>query len=90
MRNSILIESIMLELFCVENSEGLKIFTETINSVKSGSKAFFKSLKVVCKNYWRYKSENANISNVKQCKKHCSRKFEVFYIKLICVELVGL
>jgi len=40
MRNSILIENIMFKLFCVENSEGLKIFTETINSVRVVAKRF--------------------------------------------------
>jgi len=32
----------MFKLFCIENSEGLKISTETIN-FNSGSKAFLKS-----------------------------------------------
>lgn len=41
----------MFKFFCVENSDGLKMFTETINSEKSGSKAFLRSLKVICKNY---------------------------------------
>jgi len=40
MRNSILIENIMFKLLCVENSEGLKIFTETINSVRVVAKRF--------------------------------------------------
>jgi len=90
MRNSILIENIMFKLFCVENSEGLKIFTETINSVRVVAKRFLSRRKWFVKITGDKKSEDTKMSSEKQCKKHCSRKFEVFYIKLNCVELVGL
>lgn len=40
MRNSILIENNVFKFFCAENLKGLKIFTETINSVRVVAKRF--------------------------------------------------
>ena len=90
MRNSILIENNPFKFFCVENLEGLKIFTETIDPSKGGSGAFLNQRKLFVKTIRGKKVRMLIWVTKNNAKNVVAEEFMVFYVKLICVELVGL
>ena len=77
-------------MFCAENVTGIKQYTETAGAIYSAVAERSVSLwRITVRLFGGIGSENADMSNDKECEKHSRRKSKGSCLKLIWAGLAG-